>query len=118
LYFRSGFIKRHEDPRQPFDFDRPSLLFLSVSNHGDENIFVNGKIEQRITKVGKKIESIPGKFKFVAGCLNENILYGFSNSNAFLISFNGFAFQPSHGYGYYPGQKTDVKPRQRKRVSR
>jgi len=77
------------DYRQPFDIEKPANLFLSVSNFGG-NIFVKGKIPRKTKKAGEEPGPEPGNFEFVADCANENILYGFSKSKAFLISFNGF----------------------------
>jgi hypothetical protein len=95
------------DKRQPFDMETPSLLFLSVSNRGG-NIFVKGKIPRKKTKLARVGEA--GNFEFVAGCANENILYGFTMSNAFLISFNGFQLTAAFGRGQdWPGHPAEDK---------
>jgi hypothetical protein len=76
------------DKRQLFNVNAASKLYLSVSHNVGDEILVEGitHTSRRIEKKGRKVKS--RNFKFVAECRGENMLYGFTGSSAYLLSFN------------------------------
>jgi len=67
---------------------KASKLYLSVSHNAGGDVLVEGitHTSRRIVKTGHKGKS--RNFKFVAECMGEDMLYGFTGSSAYLLSFN------------------------------